>query len=47
MEKILEVVNQNVQYALQKFQDTKNEEHEKKQKQINELNKDFTNTKEK
>jgi uncharacterized protein involved in exopolysaccharide biosynthesis len=37
MEKILDVVNQNVQDALKKFQDTKNKEYEKTQKQINEL----------
>jgi L-lactate utilization protein LutB len=37
MEKTLDTVNQNVQDALKKFQDTKNKEHEKKQKQINEL----------
>jgi molecular chaperone DnaK (HSP70) len=37
MEKILDKVNQNVQDALKKFQDTKNKEHEKTQKQINEL----------
>jgi hypothetical protein len=37
MEKILDVVNQNVQEALEKFQDTKNKEYEKTQKQINEL----------
>jgi hypothetical protein len=36
-EKILDMVNQNVQDALKKFQDTKNKEHEKTQKQINEL----------
>jgi chromosome segregation ATPase len=41
MEKILDMVNQNVQDALKKFQDTKNKEHEKMQKQINELRKDF------
>jgi hypothetical protein len=29
MEKILHMVNQNVQTALKKFQDTKNKEHEK------------------
>jgi hypothetical protein len=29
MEKILDVVNQNIQGALKKFQDTKNKEHEK------------------
>jgi hypothetical protein len=37
MEKILDIVNQNVQDELKKFQDTKNKEHEKTQKQINEL----------
>jgi hypothetical protein len=37
MEKILDKVNQNVQDALKKFQDTKNKEYEKTQKQINEL----------
>jgi molecular chaperone DnaK (HSP70) len=37
MEKILHMVNQNVQDALKKFQDTKNKEYEKTQKQINEL----------
>jgi hypothetical protein len=37
MEKILEIVNENVQHALKKFQDTKNKEHEKTQKQVNEL----------
>jgi hypothetical protein len=37
MEMILNVVNQNVQDALKKFQDTKNKEYEKTQKQINEL----------
>jgi hypothetical protein len=31
------MVNQNVQNALKKFQDTKNKEYEKTQKQINEL----------
>jgi mevalonate kinase len=29
MEKILDMINQNVQTALKKFQDTKNKEHEK------------------
>jgi cell division ATPase FtsA len=29
MEEILDMVNQNVQDALKKFQDTKNKEHEK------------------
>jgi hypothetical protein len=37
MEKILDVVNQNVQDALRKFQDTKNKAYKKTQKQINEL----------
>jgi hypothetical protein len=37
MEKILDMVNQNVQETLKKFQDTKNKDHEKTQKQINEL----------
>jgi leucyl-tRNA synthetase len=41
MEKILDMVNQNVQDALKKSQDTTNKEHEKTQKQINELRKDF------
>jgi hypothetical protein len=31
------MVNQNTQEALKKFQDTKNKEYEKTQKQINEL----------
>jgi hypothetical protein len=29
MEEILDMVNQNVQDAVKKFQDTKNKEHEK------------------
>jgi hypothetical protein len=37
MEMILDMVNQNVQEALKQFQDTKNKEYEKTQKQINEL----------
>jgi molecular chaperone DnaK (HSP70) len=37
MEMLLDVVNQNVQEALKKFQDTKNKEYEKTQKQINEI----------
>jgi mevalonate kinase len=41
MEKILDMINQNVQDALKKFQDTKNKEHEKTQKQINELRENF------
>jgi hypothetical protein len=32
MEMILDSVNQNVQEALKKFQDTKNKEHKKTQK---------------
>jgi hypothetical protein len=34
MEKIRDMVNQNEQDVLKKFQDTKNKEHEKSQKQI-------------
>jgi hypothetical protein len=34
LEKILDMVNQNVQDALKKFQDTKYKEHEETQKQI-------------
>jgi hypothetical protein len=41
MEKILDMVKQNVQDALKKFQDFKNKEPEKTQKQINELREDF------
>jgi hypothetical protein len=37
MEMLLDMVNQNVQEALKKFQDNKNKEYEKTQKQINEL----------
>jgi acetolactate synthase small subunit len=37
MEMLLDMVNQNKQEALKKFQDTKNKEYEKTQKQINEL----------
>jgi hypothetical protein len=37
MEMILDTVNQNVYNALKKFQDTKNKEYKKTQKQINEL----------
>jgi phage-related protein len=40
MEKILDIVNQNVQDSLKKFQDTKNKEHEKTWKQIKELSED-------
>jgi F0F1-type ATP synthase membrane subunit b/b' len=35
------MVSQNVQDVLKKFQDTKNKEHEKTQKQISELREDF------
>jgi hypothetical protein len=41
MEKILDMIYQNIQDALKKFQDTKNKEHEKTQKQINELREEF------
>jgi hypothetical protein len=34
---ILDMVNQNKQEALKKFQDNKNKEYEKTQKQINDL----------
>jgi hypothetical protein len=37
MEMILDTVNQNIQEAFKKFQDTKNKECKKTQKQINEL----------
>jgi hypothetical protein len=37
MEMLLDMVNQNVQEALKKLQDTKSKEYEKTQKQINEL----------
>jgi chromosome segregation ATPase len=37
MEMILEMVEQKVQEALKKFQDTKNKEHKKTQEQINEI----------
>jgi hypothetical protein len=37
MEMILDMVNQNVQEALKKFQHTKNKEYEKTQEQINEI----------
>jgi molecular chaperone DnaK (HSP70) len=37
MEKIIYVINKNVKDALKKYQDTKNKEHKKTQKQINEL----------
>jgi hypothetical protein len=37
MEMLLDIVKKNIQEALKKFQDTKNKEYEKTQKQINEL----------
>jgi hypothetical protein len=37
METLLDMVNQNIQEALKKFQDTKNKEYEMTQKQINKL----------
>jgi hypothetical protein len=37
MEMLLDMVDQNVQDALKKFQDTKDKEYEMTQKQINEL----------
>jgi hypothetical protein len=37
MEMLQDMVNQNVQETLKKFQDTKNKEYEKTKKQINEL----------
>jgi hypothetical protein len=37
MEMLLDMVNQKVQEKLKKFQDTKNKEYKKTQKQINEL----------
>jgi flagellar hook-associated protein FlgK len=37
MEMLLDMVNQNIQEPLKKFQDTKNKEYEKQVKQINEL----------
>jgi uncharacterized protein YukE len=48
IEMLLDMVNQNIQEALRKFQDNKNKEYEKTQKQINEtigaLNKCQTET---
>jgi hypothetical protein len=44
MDKIADMVSQNVQYALNKFQDTKNKEHEKTKKQMN-SDRTLTNTK--
>jgi molecular chaperone GrpE (heat shock protein) len=37
MEMLLDMVNQNKQEALKKFEDTKNKEYQETQKQINEL----------
>jgi hypothetical protein len=37
IEMLLDMVNQNVQVALKKFQDNKNKEYKKTQKQINEI----------
>jgi hypothetical protein len=37
MEMLLDMVNQNVQEALKKFQDNKNKQYEKTQKHINEI----------
>jgi hypothetical protein len=37
MKNILDMVNQNAQDVPKKFQETKNKEHEKTQKQVNEL----------
>jgi ABC-type transporter Mla subunit MlaD len=45
MEKILDTVNQNVEEALKKFQDTKNKEYEKTKKQINKIIRALNNTK--
>jgi hypothetical protein len=45
MEMLLHMVNQNVQEALKKFQDNKNKEYGKTQKQINELKEPYINTK--
>jgi DNA-binding protein YbaB len=37
MEMLLDMIHQNVQEALKKFQDNKNQEYEKTPKQVNEL----------
>jgi hypothetical protein len=42
MEKTQDMVNQNVQGTLKKFQDTKNKEHEKTQKQMKEFREDLS-----
>jgi hypothetical protein len=41
LEKIFDMVNQNIQDALKKFEDTKNKEREMTQKQIKELREDL------
>jgi hypothetical protein len=45
IEMVLDMVNQNVPEALKKFQDNKNKEYEKTQKQINEIIEALINTK--
>jgi hypothetical protein len=45
MDIMLDKINQNVQEALKKFQDTKNKEYKKTQTQINELIGALNNTK--
>jgi hypothetical protein len=45
MEKIIHMANENVQDALKKFQDTKNKEHKKTQKQIKDFSKHESETK--
>jgi methionyl-tRNA synthetase len=37
IDRLLDMVNQNIQEALKKFQDNRNKEYEKTQKQINEI----------
>jgi predicted alpha/beta-fold hydrolase len=41
-EKIPDMVSQNIQNALKKYQEAKNKEHEKTQKQIKELRENFS-----
>jgi hypothetical protein len=41
IEKVIDMVNQIVHDTLKKFQDTKNKEHRKTKKQMNELRQDF------
>jgi hypothetical protein len=45
IEMLLDMVNQNVQEALKKFQDNKNKEYEKTQNQINDIIGALSNTK--